>query len=188
MIMRRLSWIITLAAIAAMPLFVIRFSLFGLPTTVLEITILAAVITTILAYWRKLRDWPTIAQLAVLWVIIGLVSALYSPHQWSALGLWRAYFLEATLLAGCVWTQVRQRGTQYVASLRMVVATLICMGTVVGLYAIYQHFTGYGIPPPWQDESVRRVTAWLGYPNAVGLLLAPLVGLGVGATRCTLST
>ena len=109
--MRRLSWIITLAAIAAMPLFVIRFSLFGLPTTVLEITILAAVITTILAYWRKLRDWPTIAQLAVLWVIIGLVSALYSPHQWSALGLWRAYFLEATsrFFCGSAYPTARAR-------------------------------------------------------------------------------
>jgi O-antigen ligase len=55
------------------------------------------------------------------------------------------------------------------------------MGTVVGIYAVCQHITGYGIPQPWQDESARRVTAWLGYPNAVGLLLAPLVAVAVGA-------
>jgi putative inorganic carbon (HCO3(-)) transporter len=176
---QRLAWILTLAAIAAMPLFVIRYSLFGLPTTLLEVLILAATVITLIAYRRSLRPLPTLAALGALWIIVGLVSALNAPDSWAGLGLWRAYFVEPILLVWCIWQQIDSP-----RRIRQIIGTLIGVGTIVGLYAIFQWFTGYGIPNPWQEESVRRVTAWLGYPNAVALLLAPVVSMAVGLALC----
>ena len=175
--LQRLAWILTLAAIAAMPLFVIRYSLFGLPTTLLEILILAATVITLIAYRRSLRPLPILAALGALWILVGLVSALNAPDSWAGVGLWRAYFVEPILLVWCIWQQIDSP-----RRIRHISGTLIGVGTIVGLYAIFQWFTGYGIPNPWQEESVRRVTAWLGYPNAIALLLAPLVSIAVGLT------
>jgi O-antigen ligase len=183
--LQRLAWILTLAAIAAMPLFVVRYSLFGLPTTLLEILILAATVITLIAYRQSLRPLPVLAALGALWIIVGLVSALNAPDSWAGLGLWRAYFLEPILLGWCVWQNVlSQTETQRAASLQKIIVALISVGSIIGLYAIFQWFTGYGIPNPWQEESVRRVTAWLGYPNAVALLLAPVVSMAVGLALC----
>ena len=184
--MKRLAWYLSLAGAAAMPLFAVRFSVAGLPSTLLEALILAATAATAIAYRRSLERLPWYAGLAALWLVVGLVSALHAPDTWAGLGLWRAYFLEPILLGWCIWMNLRPRaGTQCTASLRCVLIAAIASGTAVALYAIFQKFTGYGIPHPWQAEGVRRVTSWLGYPNAVALLVAPLTWLAVAVGAAT---
>lgn len=179
--LRRVAWLLTLTAVAAMPLYVVRFSVAGLPSTLLEALILAATVATLLAQRRSLKPLPWIAPLAALWVIVGFVSSFRGGDSWSSLGLWRAYFLEPVLLGWAIWQNVpAQTGEQPAASLRRIVAAMVAAGSAVALYAVYQYFTGYGIPHPWQEESARRVTSWLGYPNAVALLLAPLTWLAIG--------
>lgn len=173
--LRRAAWLLTLAAAAAMPLYVVRFSVAGLPSTLLEALVLAAAATTSVAYRRKLQPLPRAAGLAALWVAVGLVAAAHAPNTWSGLGLWRAYFLEPVLLAWCIWQQADSA-----QRVRRLLATAVGAGTIVGAYAVVQWFTGYGIPHPWQEESVRRVTSWLGYPNAVALLVGPLALLAAG--------
>ncbi len=179
---RRLAWYLTLAAVAAMPLYVVRFSIAGLPSTLLEALVLAATVATFVSHRRSLKPLPWIASLAALWIIVGFASSFRSGDTLSSLGLWRAYFVEPILLAWCIWQQADS-----MRRLRQLLATAVGTGAAVGAYAVYQYFTGYGIPSPWQEESVRRVTAWLGYPNAVALLLAPLtwlaVSFGIGATK-----
>ncbi len=179
--LRRIAWYLTLAAVTAMPLYVVRFSVAGLPSTLLEVLVLAAAAATFLAHRRSLKPLPWIASLAALWTIVGFASSFRSGDILSSLGLWRAYFLEPVLLGWAIWQNVlAQTETQRAASLRRIVAAMVTAGSTVAVYATYQHFTGYGIPHPWQEESVRRVTAWLGYPNAVALLVAPLTWLAVG--------
>jgi O-antigen ligase len=51
-------------------------------------------------------------------------------------------------------------------------------GLITSILAFYQHFTGWLVPEAfWQNQNTFRVTAWYGFPNAVGLFLAPLVPL-----------
>ncbi len=62
--------------------------------------------------------------------------------------------------------------------INIVIYALILSGLFTSLLAIYQHFTGWLVPYSfWQNHSTFRVTAWYGFPNAVGLFLAPLVPL-----------
>jgi len=52
---------------------------------------------------------------------------------------------------------------------------------LVAVPAIIQKFTGWGIPNEfWREAATRRVTSWYGFPNAVGLYLAPLGMLFAG--------
>lgn len=179
--LQRIAWFLTLAAVAAMPLYAIRFSIAGLPSTLLEALILATAAATLLVHRRSFKPVPWIASLAALWVVVGFASSFRGDDSWSSLGLWRAYFLEPVLLGWAIWQNILNlTETRRAASLRKIVATMVAAGSAVAIYATYQYFTGYGIPHPWQEESVRRVTAWLGYPNAVALLVAPLTWLAVG--------
>lgn len=177
--MSKLSWRLSLLAILALPLYVVRFNVFNLPTTLLEILILLAIAVFILSLIIKKNSLTPLSPLlsfifylSILWVVVALVSVLYSPQPWAALGLWRAYFLEPVVLIWCIVQQIND-----LKRLKQLIATAVFSGLAVSLYAIWQHFTGLGIPTPWQPANIRRVTSWLGYPNAVGLLIAPLIPL-----------
>ena len=48
----------------------------------------------------------------------------------------------------------------------------------IGGAAVLQWLTGYGIPAPWNVGGIDvRVTSIFEYPNAVGLLAAPIVAM-----------
>lgn len=65
---------------------------------------------------------------------------------------------------------------------------LILCGLATSLLAIYQHFTGWMVPWAfWENGSSYRVTAWYGFPNGVGLFLAPLIPLAVYMTKQSLT-
>lgn len=186
----RPSWILTLVAAASLPLYVVRFHILGLPSTLLEALTLAAIasaaVEQLLSRQRTnlKREPQRLLLLGTLLALAGLAAVAYSPQPLAGLGLWRAYFLEPLLLAWLVLSR-----TSSPKQLRHLLWALVLGGTAVAVYAIYQRLTGYGIPATWQPEDVRRVTSWLGYPNAVGLLLAPLSLLAVGLAlpRKTLS-
>ncbi|HTW96628.1 MAG TPA: O-antigen ligase family protein, partial [Candidatus Methylomirabilis sp.] len=51
----------------------------------------------------------------------------------------------------------------------------------VSAYAIFQKLTGLGIANPlWAAATTRRAVSFFGYPNAVGLYLAPIIPVLVG--------
>lgn len=162
---------------AILPTYLLRFS-FGagglrLPTTFLEIIFLELFAVWFFTdglkrgAWRGLARW---AQPLVLILVGATVGALVSPDWRAGLGIWRAYFLEPILFFVVFTDVIRtpQHRKQVLAALSAVVA-------VIGLTAIYQQATGYGIPnPAWQALETRRVTSFFGYPNAIGLFCAPL--------------
>jgi O-antigen ligase len=50
-----------------------------------------------------------------------------------------------------------------------------------GIFAIIQQLTGGWMVPAafWENNNSYRVTAWYGYPNGVGMYLAPMVPLAI---------
>ncbi len=111
----RLDWAL-LVLIFALPSYLIRFKIFGLPSTLLELMILICFFVwffwhtefkkfirreySLKDYWQnhKKRIKYPFAREIVLILIISYVAVIVSGFSARALGLWRAYFFEPILL------------------------------------------------------------------------------------------
>jgi len=176
----RLDWAI-LTIIAALPAYLIRFRLFGLPLTFLEIMILIA-----FAVWffnnflpnlkKRLRDRGAktkylysieiITTLAVSLSAVGIAG-----WDTGALGIWKAYFFEPILLFILLFNIFKTKKDWL-----KIFGALAVSAAAVSLFAVFQRITGLFISNPfWANEASRRVVSFFGYPNAVGLYLAPLI-------------
>jgi putative inorganic carbon (HCO3(-)) transporter len=84
--------------VAAMPLYVVRWHYGPLPTTLLETLILITVAGYVVARWREGRRRPVATPLdlpIVLLLLAGAISVVVAGDHRAALGLYRAYFIEA---------------------------------------------------------------------------------------------
>ena len=105
---KKINWAVALV-IFGLPTYLIRFSIFGLPMTLLEVMILL-----LFSVWAVKVGWqnPSLSALdprksAVAlsnykwWILIFLffatVSVFVSPDRMAALGIWKAYFIEPIL-------------------------------------------------------------------------------------------
>jgi len=185
---RNLLWGLILIG-AFLPSYLIRYNIFGFPSTVLE-----GMILIVFGLWivQHRRQWAGVVQAAsrgkklpnpfgrwffatVLFLIASLVSIYIAPNHWSALGLWRAYFLEPIIFFIILISTVKNKEDAY-----KIIWGVVLGGIPVAALAVAQKFTGWLIPNPfWQAEATRRVTSVFGYPNAVALYLTPLLPLVV---------
>lgn len=180
---RQFFWGILILA-ATLPSYLIRFSVFGLPTTVLEgmLTVL-----TVVWLWRLVRKqikWNssffTTGYNFRLWLLGGgllllaaTISALISPHSRAAWGIWKAYFIEPAILFLILLTTLKSK-----EEILKILWALILGCVPITLFALLQKPTGLFIPNPyWRAEATRRVTSLFDYPNALALYLAPLLPL-----------
>jgi len=157
-----------------LPSYFIRFSFGHLPTTLLELSFLVLFLVWLIKYrgyhYRDARLknwlWPIL-----LFALAATLSVIISPDQTAALGILKAYIIEPILLFFIIISTLKTRKDwQYIFS------GLAVSALSISAFAIYQKFTGAFIPEAWFDE--RRVTSIFGFPNAVGLYLAPIMILG----------
>jgi O-antigen ligase len=164
----------------ALPLYTVRFHVAPLPTTALELFILATLVA-----WIAQRRFPGLKDALIAlrtqgwllpvgsWLLAGAIGIVVAPDHIGALGLWRAYFLEPILvflmLADLVRTE-RQRS--------ILLKSLIASCVVVAAWAAIQVLTGHGIPAPWSVPPVGiRATGPFPYPNALALFAVPIAAL-----------
>ncbi len=167
--------------VGLLPVYLIRFTIGGLPTTALEILFVTLFIAWMIRREKRLIDIRGWRLLLLLWIVVATVSLFVSPDFRAAAGVWKAYFIEPIiffLLANDLLRTDEDRE----AALKALAATAI----VIGASAIVQRFTGWGVPPPFNGAPIPpatdaefRSTSFYGFPNAVGLFLAPLVPLFV---------
>jgi O-antigen ligase len=197
---RNLIWA-TAFVVAFLPSYLIRFNLGPIPLTLLEGMILILFITWSI---KSLRARPTklaepnksasifqnygiastLKRLAttgwwwtiLLWLAVATISMFVSPDLRAAAGIWKAYFIEPILFFIVFVSVIKEK-----KDLELIFYALGFSALYISAFAIYQKFTGIAIPNPiWQAAETRRVTSFYGYPNAVGLYLAPIVTLYVG--------
>lgn len=158
-----------------LPLYLVRFRIGPLPTTLLEIYLLVWFLVALLGFgttlWKSARQsiwswrWPLIA-----WVLVSFASIFWSPSMITGLGLWRAYILEPVLVFVVLHgLRAQLHEAYFVRSMRLVIL-------IVGFWAIAQFVTGEGIPHPWNVsiEEGRRATGPFPYPNALALFVVPI--------------
>jgi len=108
-------------------------------------------------------------QPTILLIAAACFGAVVAPDLFSALGIWKAYFIEPILVATMMITTFDQKDWT------RVLKALSISAIAISIFAIAQYLTGTGIPTPWDIE--LRVTSFFDYPNALGLFLAPIISL-----------
>ncbi len=187
-----LAWRDRVAAVcivaALLPTYVLRFQIAGIPFTFLEMMIVVVVGAWVIELIQKPQN-PCRLLTPIQWgsVAVFFVAAVFAvwvaPELRTALGLFKAYLIEPVGLAlVCLGTLQTRAHWQRLGH------AVLAGGIVIAIIAIVQYLTGWGIPDPWQVWPDRRSTAVYGYPNAVGLYLAPLVVYAIGQLLSPLTT
>ena len=180
---KKIDWALLLI-IAFLPGYLIRFSVFNLPLTLLESMIIIVFVFWLIKFLNKnsfKRLWLEIKKIffnynrwILLFLLVSALGIIISPNTREALGIWKAYFIEPAVFA-LVFIQVFQKD-KLKKTWGKVSGALAFSGVLVAGPAIVQKFTGWGITNPfWADEATRRVVSWYGFPNAIGLFLGPII-------------
>jgi O-antigen ligase len=183
---KRLDWALMLTIIL-LPAYLVRFNIWGLPTTALELMILISagvwVAKNFKTAWAGARlrlsgkaknqrypfDWEIVALLLISLLAVGI-----SGFSNSALGLWRAYFFEPILFYLIVINVLGQS-----KDLGKIIWPLSVSALGVSLIAWYQQFIDLTfLNPIWSLQ--MRATSIFPYSNAVGLYLAPITLIILG--------
>ncbi|MBP9761265.1 MAG: O-antigen ligase family protein [Candidatus Magasanikbacteria bacterium] len=176
----------------SLPTYVIRFSFGPLPSTLLEVLIWIilgstmirsreSIVPSLQLFWKNHRVF-SIAML--VFILAATLSIFTSTNIRDAAGEWKAFYIEPMLIFFALYITAQKEATQKKQSqwtvLHASLFGLLLCGLITSIFAIYQHFTGFFVPHAfWANGNSYRVTGWYGYPNAVGLFLAPLIPLSV---------
>ncbi|MBU0707987.1 O-antigen ligase family protein [Patescibacteria group bacterium] len=161
-----------------LPTYLVRFSIASLPLTLLEgmIIIIFVVWLARLLFEHKLGEvmfpwkWFILA-----FLLVATIAVFVSSDRQAAWGLWKAYYVEPILLFLVIVNTLKTSTDR-----RWLVYSLGLSAIGVSLYAIGQYFDIFNSPGPWINESPKRVSSVFEYPNAVGLYLAPILGIFLG--------
>lgn len=167
----------TLVMIAAfLPTYLWRFSIGPIPTTFLEVLWLITAALFLLRFRPSRAGWQDMAERARPWLlpcalllVSGVVSVAVAPDIRASLGLFRAYLLEPIffflLLISLPDESLPRRAAQ----------VLFLPGLVIAVSALLQPL--FAPETLWEGT---RATSFYPFPNAVGLLLGPIVLVMVG--------
>ncbi len=170
---------------ALLPLYLIRFHIAFLPMTLLEAMILILFLIWLfknkfsrhkVGISASLRQDKVWLALIIAWLIAATISVFTAPDLETALGLWKAYFIEPILFLIVFVDTIKTKKDLYKVFMALGISAIY-----IGALAVYQKFTGYLIPnAEWYAPETRRITGVYGFPNAVGLYFAPLAVLFFG--------
>lgn len=197
---KRIDWALMLL-LASLPSYVIRFDIGPLPSTLLEGMILISFFVWLFTKTRffdfirgryKIKDFFSNSPFSlinkekrsfypfgieiVLLVFVSFAAAGISGFASNSLGIWKAYFFEPVLLYVMILNVFQGR-----KDVERMIWALGCGALAVASWAVVQKITGLGIDNPlWAAVETRRSVSFFGYPNAVGLYLAPIVMMLLG--------
>lgn len=156
-----ISWLLFM-----LPAYLIRVSIFGIPTTALELGIYL-----VFGWWlievlskRCQFKWNNYYWLAIAWIVVGLVSVSVSDDKIASLGLWKGWIVDPILLMVVVSQIVKQdwQIDLLVDGLNWLVGMLGLVGLVQVLFGVVT--TGDG-----------RLAVFWQSPNYLAMLLVPLL-------------
>lgn len=177
-------------AILAMPMYLLRTSVGGIPTNIFEVTVIAVALGALSQrHWRHraavaLRALPIPVRIfVVMWLLAAGLSTYISGQPQVSLGILKGWILIPLLLGTLVY--VAGRTTQ-----RQVINSLIITGVLTAIIGIAQaawyllQVTSYKLPV---TNYLPRISSIYDVPNSLALWLVPLLILAVWQrTRLTM--
>lgn len=181
---KRVSHILALT-ILFLPAYQIRFSFFDIPFTLLEASIFVLCARWIIEkklagirnfYHEYICEHEKLFLYIILFIFASIISIFISPNLLSALGIFKAYIIEPIIFF-IIFIDIARTKNE----LRLVVGSLASIALFIGAYSIFQAIKILPTPELWLSQD--RFTSVFSYPNAVGLFLAPIIPIIVGASK-----
>ncbi|MFA5051948.1 MAG: O-antigen ligase family protein [Patescibacteria group bacterium] len=174
---RKLDWAICLAIMFS-PAYQIRFQVGFLPMTVLEVMVLVIIavwgVRTVSEriYSKTCPAWLPWRWLLAAFFAVGLLAVLISPDTRGALGLWKAYIAEPSLLFLVFVNTIKTRD-----QVRSVLWALGASVVIIGYIALIQYVGLLKISGLYGLEHPKRATSVFTFPTAVGKFVGPILAL-----------
>ena len=173
------TWAIAVTA-ACLPLYVVRWRVGPIPTTLLENMILVTVVAYCVTLWteRRLPAARTFLDIPIaLLLVAGIVGIVVAPDHTKALGIYRAYFIEAIAMYYVTVDMIRTRhDVRTVLLVAAIGSSLFALGQII-IFAIAfaNHAVQLGDAPAFLNTSPNSVAIYLEPPMAfaIGFLLFP---------------
>jgi O-antigen ligase len=171
---RRIAiWSLAVTA-ACLPLYVVRWRVGPLPTSFLELLIVITIAAYLATLWTEHRlpaaHTPFDIPIALL-LVAGIIGIAVGPDHLRALGIYRAYFLEAIACFYIAVDLLRTReDVQVVLLVAAVGSCVMAIGQIVSFIFVFsQHRLQLGDAPAFLNTT----------PNAVALYLEPTLAFAV---------
>ncbi len=169
--MKILTWGICLV-VFCLPLYLVQFSIFDIPTTVLELMIYA-----LFAFWlvksfkfsefKKLFVVHRSLLIAIFLILIGVsLATIFSSDLRTSAGIWKAWFIDPLLFFIIVVTVIKN-----FSQVKKVLYSLFLSGTVVSVISLIYLIQG-------RLDPMGRLQAFYNSPNYLAMYLAPALIIG----------
>ncbi|MBU1202593.1 O-antigen ligase family protein [Patescibacteria group bacterium] len=176
---KKTIWAIA-AIITLLPSYLWRFNILGMPTTFLELMIVLLFIIWLIKekrykkinFFLKRKSENQVPYklrlLLSVWILASVLAWLVNP-TYSALGLWRAYFLEPIMFFLVFIYTVKDK-----EDIKIIINGLGLLLAWLFVVAMYQNFTDWNYIAAYNFPHAKRLTAVFSYPNALALISAPI--------------
>lgn len=172
--------------VVTLPTFLISWRPLGLPINTLDVLLATGFIVWLVTHWDDVRElaqsYRTQIILLLLWFIAASISLFFSPSPVDALGILKSYFILPIAFVLMLIASIKKK-----EDLQLFIGACAILVLYNALFAIAQKFFSGGLfglnpitNPYWAHPATFRATGLLQYPNALGLLIAPLIPLLLG--------
>ena len=185
--MKTLTWGIYLV-VFCLPLYLVRFKIFGIPTTVLEILIYVLFVFWLIkgfgfGEFKKLLITHYSLLAAVILILIGVsLATIFSSDLRISAGIWKAWFIDPILFFIVLVSVIREKpaasqgkqaGPSKCGAFVGVLYSLFLSGTVVSIISLAYLILG-------KLDPVGRLQTFYTSPNYLAMYLAPALIIGFG--------
>jgi len=170
--MRKLTKILIFTTIFLIPSYLIRFSIFGFPTNVLEILIYSTFISYLFEKpaikWKELYENYKVYIFSIALIFIGLIlSTLANQNYREGVGIIKGWFFNPILFSFILISALKEQKHVDVI-LKTLYFSAFSVSLVALEYFFYGHLTYDG-----------RLQAFYGSPNYLAMFLAPSIFIGL---------
>jgi len=157
-----------------LPLYLVRFKIFGIPTTALEILIYVLFVFWLIKEFRfgefkKLLTTHYSLLIAIILILIGVsLATIFSSDLRTSAGIWKAWFIDPILFFIVLVSTIKDS-----EQIRKVLYSLFLSGLVVSIIALIYLIFG-------KLDPSDRLQAFYTSPNYLAMYLAPALIIGVG--------
>jgi len=164
------------------PLYVIRFTVFGIPTNVLEIVIGVV----LLLYLIKFREYRNLLKFSKFWnpktiifgslVLLASIGVFISQDLRASLGIWKAYFV-LPILVLLLLSQMKPK--YYISLIRGIIGSGLIVAIITIAQVVVLGIDGSFRPTALYSLGLDPAVAQGGFANYIAMYLVPIFVLSL---------
>lgn len=178
--MTKLGRLLLVVAIALLPLYYVRFSIFELPTNVVELLI---VLGFVAALFSEQQPKPLKTQLVIGTLLLlsgAAIGTLVADDTRTALGILKGWFVVPAMFCWSAWKLFDQKSAHWLFQAIIFSVFLVSLYTILqwaGYLPLIAHQNSGGDLNQYVEQG--RALGFFESPNYVSMYLVPLLAIGV---------